>query len=247
MSKSDTVFYYDELKELGWHIMNTWVELGLIKRGMIAGSVRRDYAQPNDLELVIETKFGPVDGTKKGQLEIFSDNQIAEGQPVNLLEYNLNEALAVAGIQLGDRNGPRQKQFLHLFENGRVLKIDCFIVLDPASWGMKVFIRTGPGEGWNRPFMKWLRDIKMHTSANKLHAHPKFEDGKKNDGKCQRPNCALIIPTPNDEDVFKAVGLDYIPPAARTSEALGLAVWRRDRRVKTGVGFRRDHNGNPAQ
>lgn len=231
MSKGEIVFHYDELNQLGLEILKTWTALGVIERGMIAGSVRRDYATPGDLELVIEPAYGKISGIKKGQLDIFGENEIAEGEEINLFENYLEKNIANAGLQQGNLNGPRYKKFLHLFPDGRVLAIDVFLVLDPASWGMKVFIRTGPGKGWNKPFMTWLQDIRMHVSANRLHAHKKFEDGPKNDGKCQRINCKLIIPTPTEADVFKAVGLDYVPPAARMSQSLALGIANRQRRI----------------
>ena len=229
--KGDVTFHYDELNELGLYILKVWTALEVIDRGIIAGSVRRDYANPGDLELVIEPAFGTISGLKKGQLDIFGENKIAEGEEINLFENALEQNLEWAGLQQGNLNGPRYKKLLHLFEDGRVLSVDVFLVLDSASWGLKVFIRTVPGKGWNKEFMTWLKEIKMHVSANKLHAHKKFEDGPKNDGKCQRPNCKLIIPTPTEEDVFKAVGLNFIPPAARTTESLAEAIEYRKRRL----------------
>ena len=230
MSKDNTIFYYEELKNLAEDILGIWLDSGFIKRGGACGSVRRLVANPKDLELVIEPTFAPMDGIQKGQLGIFGDNKIARGEPVNLFEYNLQHALDQTNLQLGNLNGPRYKKFLFTFEDARILQIDCFLVLDPASWGMKVFIRTGPGEGFNKPFMTWLRDIRMHVSANRLHSHPKFKDNSKNAGKCPQTNCPLIIPTPTEEDVFKAVGLDYIPPAARCADSLALAILARKQR-----------------
>ena len=227
MSKTNTIFYYEELLKIGEDILGSWLNQGLIKRGGVCGSVRRMVANPKDLELVIEPAWNQVIGTKKGQLGIFSDNQIAECELVNLFEHNLQYALDQTNLQQGNLNGPRQKKFLFAFEDGRILIIDCFLVLDPASWGMKVFIRTGSGEGFNKPFMTWLRDIKMHVSANRLHSHPKFKDSTKNDGKCPQQGCPQIIPTPTEEDVFKAIGLDYIPPASRCADSLALAILKR--------------------
>ena len=231
MPKLNTIFYYEELKDLGEDIIGIWLDQGFIKRGKVCGSVRRMVGNPKDLELVIEPTFAPMDGIQKGQLGIFGDNKIARGEPVNLFEYNLQHALDQTNLQLGNLNGPRYKKFLFTFEDARILQIDCFLVLDPASWGMKVFIRTGPGEGFNKPFMTWLRDIRMHVSANRLHSHPKFSDSTKNAGKCPQKDCPLIIPTPTEEDVFKAVGLDYIPPAARCADSLVLAIINRNNRL----------------
>lgn len=230
MAKTETIFYYEELLKIGEDILGIWLDQGLLKRGKVCGSVRRMVGNPKDLELVIEPAFAPVTGTKQGQLNIFGDNQFAEGELVNLFEHNLQHALDQTNLQLGNLNGPRYKKFLFTFEDERVLQIDCFLVLDPASWGMKVFIRTGPGEGFNKPFMTWLRDIRMHVSANRLHSHRKFENSSTNDGKCPQQNCPLIIQTLTEKDVFKAVGLDYIPPASRCADSLALAISKRKQR-----------------
>ena len=230
MPKTNTIFYYEELLKIGEDILGIWKDASLIERGMVCGSVRRMVGNPKDLEFVIEPTFDQVEGTKQGQLGIFSNNKIAEGEPINLFEHNLQHALDQTNLQMGNLNGPRQKKFLFEFEDKRILQIDCFLVLDPASWGMKVFIRTGPGEGFNKPFMTWLRDIRMHVSANRLHSHPKFKNSSTNDGKCPQTNCPLIIPTPTEKDVFKAVGLDYIPPAARCADSLALAILARKQR-----------------
>lgn len=225
------LFSYEELLKIGEDILGIWLDQKLISRGKICGSVRRMVGNPKDLELVIEPAFAPVTGTKQGQLNIFSDNQIAEGEPVNLFEHNLQHALDQTNLRLGNLNGPRYKKFLFTFEDKRVLQIDCFLVLDPASWGMKVFIRTGPGEGFNKPFMTWLRDIRMHVSANRLHSHPKFKNSFTNDGKCPQKNCPLILPTFTEEEVFMAVGLDWIPPASRCKDSLALAILSRKQRL----------------
>ena len=231
MSKTNTLFSYEELLKIGEDILGIWLDQGLISRGKVCGSVRRMVGNPKDLELVIEPVFAPMDGIQKGQLGIFGDNKIARGEPVNFFEYNLQHALDQTNLQLGNLNGPRYKKFLFEFEDGRIVSIDCFLVLDPASWGMKVFIRTGPGEGFNKPFMTWLRDIRMHVSANRLHSHPKFKNSSTNDGKCPQKNCPLILPTLTEKDVFKAVGLDYIPPPARCTDSLMLAIIARRQRL----------------
>jgi len=224
-------FYYEELLKIGEDILGIWSDQGLISRGKVCGSVRRMSANPNDLELVIEPAFEPVKGTKQGQLNIFSDNEIAEGESTNLFEYNFQAMLDQTGLQIWNLNRPRQKKFLVSLSDKRTLKIDCFLVLDPASWGMKVFIRTGPGEGFNKPFMTWLRDIKMHVSANRLHSHRKFKDSSINAGKCPQKECPLIIPTPTEQSVFDAVGLGYIPPASRCADSLALAILSRKQRL----------------
>ena len=240
MSKPNTLFYYEELLKIGEDILGIWQDLGFIKRGKVCGSVRRMIGNPKDLELVIEPAYDQIAGIKRGhQFGIFRDNEIADGKPINLFEYNLQHALDQTNLQMGNLNGSRQKKFLFTFDNDRILQIDCFLVLDPASWGMKVFIRTGPGEGFNKPFMTWLKDIRMHVSANRLHSHPKFKDSKTNEGRCPQTNCPLIIPTPTEEDVFKAVGLGYIPPAARCADSLALAILAREQRLAREVKDRR--------
>ena len=227
----DNIYTNDEARMIGDYLIIQWAKMGMIIRGFIGGSTARDYIMVGDLEILIEPAYGPPTGPNIGQQNLFEDNGATKD--VNLFNYNLQNMLAAfPSIKIGNKNGPRQKQLLYSLKDDRPdMPIDLFMA-DPDQWGIMKQIRTGPGLEFNRPLMTWLKDIKHHTSDGRLHAHKKFEDGPKNDGKCQRLNCRLIIPTPTEEDFFEALGLAWMPPGARTTEGLEFAIVNRGNRIR---------------
>ena len=226
----DKIYTLGEVLPIGKFLIIQWVKLGMIKRAFLGGSVARRYAMVGDLEIMIEPAYGPPIGTKTGQQSLFEPEETAEA--VNLFNHKLQTMLDdIPLLTLGEKDGPRQKKFYFPVPRDRPhLPIDLFMA-DPEQWGIVKQIRTGPGKKFNRPLMTWLKDINHHVSDGRLHAHKKFEDGPKNDGKCQRPKCRLIIPTPTEKDFFEALGLEWIPPGARTTESLKMAIVNRSNRI----------------
>lgn len=103
------------------------------------------------------------------------------------------------------KDGPRFKQYE--LEEG--IKLDLFIVLPPAEWGVLYTIRTGPPE-----FSR-----KIVTQRNKGGLLPNFMAVK--DGALWRGGGKGYtigdqkIPTPEETDFFQAIGLDWIKPEKR--------------------------------
>jgi DNA polymerase/3'-5' exonuclease PolX len=93
------------------------------------------------------------------------------------------------------RRGDKYQQFAY----GRYT-IDLFLAT-PATWGSIYTIRTGSAD-----FSKWLVTAQPHGAApwglvfqgGRLHAHGR------------------LLSTPEETDVFNALGLAYIDPALRT-------------------------------
>lgn len=226
----DKIYTLEESQSIGDYLIMQWAKMGMIIRGFIAGSAARNYAMLGDLEILIEPAYGPPTGKKSGQQKLFETEEITED--INLFNHKLQTMLdSIPLLTLGEKNGPRQKKFYFPVARDRPpLPIDLFMA-DTDQWGIVKQIRTGPGKEFNRPLMTWLKDINHHVSDGRLHAHKKFEDGPKNDGKCQRPKCGLIIPTPTEKDFFEALGLDWIPPGARTTESLEMAIVNRSNRI----------------
>ena len=227
----DKIYTSGEARSIGDFLIMQWAKKGMIIRGFIAGSTARDYPMVGDLEILIEPAYGPPVGKQIGQQKLFEMEETTED--VNLFNHKLQTMLdTIESLTLGEKNGPRQKKFYFTVPRDRPpLPIDLFMA-DPEQWGIVKQIRTGPGKEFNRPLMTWLKDIRYHVSDGRLHAHKKFEDGPKNDGKCQRPNCRLIIPTPTEEDFFEALGLAWMPPGARTTEGLEFAIANRTNRLR---------------
>ena len=96
-----------------------------------------------------------------------------------------------------ERGGDRYKRILRT--DG--VAIDVFIVLPPVQFGVIHLIRTGPKE-----FNQWL--VTPRRRGGGLPSYLKVREGAIWHGR-------EIIPTPTEEDVFRALDMDYIPPSKR--------------------------------
>ena len=109
---------------------------------------------------------------------------------------------ALAGFQWSAwgrvvKNGDRYKQIL--MPQG--VALDVFIVRPPVQWGLMFLMRTGP-----KAFSQWI--VTPRSKGGALPSHLRVKGGAIwRDGE--------ILPTPTEADVFRLLGLDYIPPAKR--------------------------------
>jgi DNA polymerase/3'-5' exonuclease PolX len=79
---------------------------------------------------------------------------------------------------------------------------DLFIQPDPATWGVNMMIRTGSAD-----FSKWMVTPRFKGGAmpSWLHSHgARLWSG------------SIVLDTPEEEDVFEAMGLRWIEPEVRT-------------------------------
>lgn len=109
--------------------------------------------------------------------------------------------LDVALEQLGltfSKNGERQKQFAW-----RGFGVDLFIPGSPERWGMIATIRTGSAD-----FAKWL--VTPRSAGGAMPGNLRERDGRIWQG-------ATTLETPEEADVFKVLGLDWILPEERTA------------------------------
>ena len=223
-----------EVDKLGAWLLNHWTSLNMIKAGMIGGSVRRMTALVKDLEIIVRPVMAEIPDIPE-QESLFDKDKPLELKNASMFEEGLIEFLdSNPKFTLGNRDGPKYKVIEYRDGNGPILKIDCFIVPDKRAWGVQAVIRTGPGLGFNKPLMQWLREIRMHTSNGLLHDHPKYgkKRGGKNRGQCQNVNCKLILPCYTEEDFFNALQLPWIPPGARGSDTLTRAIAQRKRNLR---------------
>ncbi len=95
------------------------------------------------------------------------------------------------------KDGARFKQYQ--LQEG--IKLDLFIVLPPAEWGVLFTIRTGPPDFSRR----------IVTQRNKRGLLP--SDMSVHDGALWRGD--EMIPTPEESDFFQAIGLKWIDPEDR--------------------------------
>lgn len=96
------------------------------------------------------------------------------------------------------RGGDKLKSF-HL----EGVKVDLFLQPDPATWGVNYLIRTGP---WF--FSRWLVTKQQHGGACP-------NDLSVSDARIWCNGTPL--PTPDEEDVFRLFGMEWIAPADRAA------------------------------
>jgi DNA polymerase/3'-5' exonuclease PolX len=159
------------------------------ERIQIAGSIRRRKETVKDVEIVLIPKTEPT-------------GMFGDGPPASL-QFQLVQEWASVGVfrHRLDKNGrpacgPRFQRLI--FEG---MPLDVFCVLPPAQWGLILAIRTGPWE-----FSKRMMTPK-HLGGM-LPMGCKVQDGQLWDR--QQP-----IPLPEEEDVFRHLGMDWIEPEAR--------------------------------
>jgi DNA polymerase/3'-5' exonuclease PolX len=179
------------------------------QRAEIAGSIRREKAEPGDIEIVcIATSITtPL-------LNLF-------GETVDVITLNhLDNALAMLyqeGVwQLdadANRNGSRYKRLRHI-DTG--VGCDLFITT-PRQWGGIFTIRTGSRDFAQGLARKALR-MKMFIEGGLLHDHER----RYSDDLIEKPlpcpageNCLKIIETPEEQDFLNALGISWLDPVLR--------------------------------
>jgi len=110
------------------------------------------------------------------------------------------------------KNGPRMKQVMLIKRDGEeLIKVDIFLVLPPAQWGVIKLIRTGPTS-----FSKWLVSYRkpkgfkfmkgaIHVEQSTVKEHYTEKPIKGTDNKLW-----VSIKTPEEIDVFKVLDIDFL-------------------------------------
>jgi DNA polymerase/3'-5' exonuclease PolX len=158
----------------------------------IAGSLRRGKREPRDIELVCIPK-----------IQVERDLFGGDGTQINLLEALLPRLFTERAYLGMTKRGPRYKQ-LALPEG---IKLDLFIVLPPSEWGVRFLIRTGPAE-----FSHWAVTNKRAGGALPSYLHVK-------DGAVWHRS--RKIETPEEEDFFSVLGMQYVEPNKRQTQWSG--------------------------
>jgi DNA polymerase (family 10) len=143
-----------------------------------------------------------------GDIELVAIPRVQEetdlfGQVVHVRSA-LDELLTAIGVQVfATKSGPRFKQF-----PWRGMMVDLFVQLDPATWGVNFTIRTGSAD-----FAKWL--VTWQVNGGALPNDMYVRDAR----IWQR---GIVLSTPEEADVFRLIGLAWIPPEERER-----GQWRR--------------------
>lgn len=180
---------------------------------VVCGSVRRgkpEYIKDVDLVLypIIETVerqpslLPGIDGTN-----VATTN--------HLTEFLLSRQQVDVGIEIVSVGNVRHR--LHHHEGN--IDIELYCITDIAQRGVAIAFRTGPAE-----FSARLASLPLylhwHITGQQIHQHKKT--GKPGSMvECKKgSSCPLALSTPDELDVFNALGIPFIEPEARTPELM---------------------------
>ncbi len=183
----------------------------------IAGSIRRGKADVKDIEIVAIAKL-----VKVPQPYMFGPNEeagIANLKSNQSIKSRLEIAVGVL-TQMPNpwqfdpdlkRNGEKYKRLKHI-DSGMIC--DLFITT-PEKWGLIYAIRTGPADFSKAIVLKFL-SRGWHQHGGQLHGHP-----KRNGKPCEKgTRCQLIIPTPEEVDVFNVLSWKYLAADERHTQGV---------------------------
>lgn len=153
----------------------------------LAGSLRRQRPEIGDIELIAIPKLNTG----------LFPNVPGAVSKIELLDIWKHPSIKVI------KGGSKYKQFSITTTNGHEYQIDLFLQPDPATWGVNMMIRTGSKEfsrrmvtaKQNGGFKPWQYEVDSARVVDR-------ETGD-------------LLPTPNESDVFKLWGMDYIEPQDR--------------------------------
>lgn len=164
------------------------------RRAQIAGSIRRGRQEVKDIEIVAVPEWG------ESSLGLFLDG----GEKINKLlqwAFDAESAGDLTWIKPGTHEvipwEPKRdgKYWRALLCEG--IKLDLFLTTE-EQWGLIYLIRTGSAE-----FSQGVMTYVKHQTAYRI------KDGALLDGE------GKALPTPEEEDVFKLLRLDYVEPCGR--------------------------------
>lgn len=162
----------------------------------IAGSIRRQAETIGDIEIVAIPRFNVerTPGTLFGGPETTQIDLLGERVRALLVEGTFAPPPRPA-------SGERYRRLIHVRSG---LQLDLFAVLPPAQWGVILAIRTGPAA-----YSQWLvwqaRKRHFHVAGGALH---------RGGLGCGALPCE-VVETPEERDLYAALGLPYQPPETR--------------------------------
>lgn len=185
----------------------SWLTAGCT-RIEIAGSLRREKPEPNDIEIVCVPSLGTYEIH-----DLFG--QVAERHEVNHLDQALNllldEDAWIFDTEV-KRNGPKYKRLKHLATG---ICCDLFIT-DRRRWGYTFTVRTGPADFSHALVTRALNQGRFFKDGL-LHAHPPIYNAKHEVEPCPAgERCLRLVETPEEIELFNALGLTYIEPHLRS-------------------------------
>ena len=179
-------------------------------RAEIVGSLRRELAEVGDIEILAAPKIEPLGdlfGAPSGQVRNLLDelaSEMVESGELSMRQFPRTGRSGQRGLwdaaDSSQRWGTRYKAAVY-----RGIPVDLFCCIEPAQWGVLMLIRTGPAE-----FAK--RFVTQRAKGGVLPDWAVVHHGAIYHQEELQP-----IATPEEEDVFRVLGLGVIPPRYRVS------------------------------
>jgi DNA polymerase/3'-5' exonuclease PolX len=179
----------------------------------VAGSIRRRRPEVGDVEIVAEPRLVSCDFFGSVEHSLLDD----------LLAGLVQEGALVQG----EKDGPKFKQYRIPLVN---LGLDLFVVTPPATWGVIFAIRTGSAD-FSRMLVTRARQMGMRVADGALYELRKLSQteqasaGAMDIAHFRRYMAYRLkpVPTPEEEDFFAALGLEWVAPEKRE---IGERVFR---------------------
>jgi DNA polymerase/3'-5' exonuclease PolX len=195
----------------------------------VAGSVRRKKANPSDIEIVVEPKF-----RKDPQpAEFWGTTEPIDEYTVNLFDEYCKELIRCGILEkrqnsLGRTSWGEKAKLGILYLGGEWAPIDIFSVVEPATRGVQLALRTGPGD-FNKVLVNHAHTIGRKVAGGRVWDMP-GQLAKSWPELISFPSTRFVklaeehgmpmIPTPTEEAYFEALGVPCWEPKERTAQRL---------------------------
>lgn len=183
----------------------------LIQRAELLGSIRRNEPMVGDIEILIEPIREPEATDLFGDVQrwdtplyhrihrlkkagMFQDRISKSGQAADGDRYKRLWAVTSHWDTRGD--------LPDMGERPDNVAVDLFICIPPSQWGVSSIIRTGP-----YLYSQWFVTSRMWGGA--------LPRGWRVRDNCLVTNTGEVLETPEETDVYDALGLEYVPPEQR--------------------------------
>lgn len=172
------------------------LELGC-ERIEVAGSIRRRRPDVGDIELVAVPRLQTVT-IREG---LFESREVVSNELEVLVDAFLLDG-TLRPHPTDPKRGPKYSKLLHRASG---LQVDLFSAR-PETFGLIYLIRTGPAE-YSQRFVTDIRSLGWHVGHGELHRGALACADRL--GQCE------IHPTPEEHDVYAAIGHPWIDPTVR--------------------------------
>lgn len=152
----------------------------------IVGSTRREKEEVGDIEIVV------LPHTLKVARDL-----LAEAAPERTSGF-IQACNSIGHRKAGDPEKGKLIKYIHRTGGGPPIQVEIYVA-DTMNYGYIKMLRTGPADFSHRMFGIEIKKMKHFCKGGHIY--------------CERSG--RRIPVPNEENVFKIIGINYIEPQFR--------------------------------